>query len=408
LRQLDLHGSQRRRPLSDLLGRLAAAGAISMVIVAAGAFTASVAVPSSFPFEYAAAQLALLVPIRFGSLAALRLLRQHAGRNYRNVIIVGSGPRAESVRRKIEQNPGWGQRVVGFVDDGEPPEAISIPRSKVHKLADLPGLFRSHVIDELIIACPRSMLAGVGPAIEACAEVGVPITVPSDLFGDYLPPPRVTRFDSMAALSFAPVHHGRAPLAAKRVVDVVGSILGLVVIGPFIAAVALLVRATSPGPAFYRQLRCGVNGRPFTMWKLRTMCADAERHKYELRDRNEMDGPVFKIREDPRVTRLGRHLRRWSLDELPQLWNVLRGDMSLVGPRPLPVEEIAGCEMWQRRRLSMAPGITCLWQVMGRNAISFDGWVKLDLEYVDGWSLANDFRILLATVPAVVRRKGAS
>jgi lipopolysaccharide/colanic/teichoic acid biosynthesis glycosyltransferase len=212
----------------------------------------------------------------------------------------------------------------------------------------------------------------------------------------------------MAALSFAPVHHGNAPLAAKRLIDVVGSSVGLLVLGPFIAAMALLVRATSPGPAFYRQLRCGVNGRPFTMWKLRTMCADAEQHKHELRDRNEMDGPVFKIREDPRMTRLGRHLRRWSLDELPQLWNVLRGDMSLVGPRPLPVEEIAGCEMWQRRRLSMAPGITCLWQVMGRNAISFDGWVKLDLEYVDGWSLANDFRILLATVPAVVRRKGAS
>jgi exopolysaccharide biosynthesis polyprenyl glycosylphosphotransferase len=408
LRQLDLHGSQRRRPIPDLIGRLAAAGAASMVIVAAGAFIASVPVPSVFPLEYAAAQLLFLAPIRFGAVTGLRLLRRHAGRNYRNVVIVGSGPRAQAVRRKIEQNPGWGQRVLGFVDDGEPPEMMAVPRSRVHKLADLPELFRRYVIDEVIVACPRSMLAEVGPAIAACASVGVPITVPSDLFGDYLPPPRVTTFDTMAALRFAPVHHGRVQLAVKRVIDVVGSSVLLLASGPLIAAAAALVRSTSPGPAFYRQLRCGLNGRPFTMWKLRTMCADADRRKEELRDLNEMDGPVFKIRNDPRLTPLGRHLRRWSIDELPQLWNVLRGDMSLVGPRPLPVEEVAGCEMWQRRRLSMPPGITCLWQVRGRNEIGFEDWVKLDLEYVDGWSLARDVRILLATVRAVFRGKGAS
>jgi lipopolysaccharide/colanic/teichoic acid biosynthesis glycosyltransferase len=172
------------------------------------------------------------------------------------------------------------------------------------------------------------------------------------------------------------------------------------------AIAALAVRATSPGPVLFRQVRCGLYGRRFAMLKFRTMHADAEQRKADLLELNEMDGPVFKLRDDPRVTPVGRVLRRWSLDELPQLWNVLWGDMSIVGPRPPVPEEVAQYAVFERRRLSMRPGLTCLWQVMGRNSIGFADWVKLDLRYIDRWSLASDLRILLQTIPAVLRGTG--
>ncbi len=193
----------------------------------------------------------------------------------------------------------------------------------------------------------------------------------------------------------------------KRAVDVVGAGAGLLALLPAFPFVALAVKLTSPGPVFFRQKRAGLGGRPFVMWKLRTMVADAEARKGELVAQNEQDGPAFKIKCDPRVTRLGRFLRATSIDELPQLWNVLKGDMSLVGPRPLPCGEADKCEPWQRRRLDVVPGLTCIWQVRGRSAVSFADWVRMDVEYIENQSLAADVRLLLATVPAVVFRKGA-
>ena len=252
------------------------------------------------------------------------------------------------------------------------------------------------------------MLATIMEAVDTCAAAGVPITLLSDLFGDYLPAPQATRLGSLPALSFAPVHHSGIKLAIKRTIDIVGSAAALLLIGPVIAGAAALIKLTSPGPIFFRQVRCGLNGRHFVMYKLRTMQTDAEARKFELNELNEMDGPVFKITDDPRITRVGRTLRRCSIDELPQFFNVLIGDMSLVGPRPPVPVEVAEYQTFERRRLSMRPGITCLWQVSGRNAIGFDGWVRLDLEYIDTWSLTNDFSILLRTLPAVISGDGAS
>ena len=197
-------------------------------------------------------------------------------------------------------------------------------------------------------------------------------------------------------------------LAIKRTIDVAASAALLVVLAPVIAVAALLVRATSPGPIFFRQARCGLYGRHFRVLKLRTMCADAEERQADLQCRNELDGPVFKLREDPRVTPVGRFLRRFSIDELPQLWNVLKGEMSLVGPRPPMIGEVTHYDPSDRRRLSMRPGITCIWQVSGRNLIGFDEWVKLDLEYIDNWSLTLDIVLLLQTVPAALSGRGAS
>jgi len=228
----------------------------------------------------------------------------------------------------------------------------------------------------------------------------------TDLFGDYLPQPRVTRFDDYGALSFAPVHHSRAKLAVKRGIDVVGAGMGLLMAAPVLGLAALAIHATSKGPVLFRQVRCGLNGRRFEITKLRTMCVDAEAQLDQVLHLNEMDGPVFKVTEDPRITRVGRWLRRYSLDEIPQLLNVLRGDMSLVGPRPALPHEVAQYEMSERRRLSMRPGLTCLWQVGGRNDLDFDEWVKLDIAYIDSWSLRKDFEILLRTVPTVLRGTG--
>jgi exopolysaccharide biosynthesis polyprenyl glycosylphosphotransferase len=252
------------------------------------------------------------------------------------------------------------------------------------------------------------MLEQILPVVGVCAQVGVPITLLADLFGDVLPAPRVTQFNSLAALSFAPVHHSRSKLAIKRLIDVVGATCALALTAPVIGVAALIIRRTSPGPAIFRNIRCGRNGRRFEMLKLRTMSVDAEKRREELAALNEMDGPVFKIHDDPRVTPVGRVLRRWSIDELPQLWNVLMGDMSLVGPRPPIPDEVNQYATPERRRLSMRPGITCLWQVNGRNAIGFADWVKLDVEYIENWSLRLDLKILAKTLPAVIKKTGAS
>lgn len=216
-----------------------------------------------------------------------------------------------------------------------------------------------------------------------------------------------------------PSHGARTPAQAleslllvatpvwKRSLDIVGAAIGLVLLLPVFGVIALTIRCMSPGPVFFRQLRSGRGGKPFVMYKFRTMGCDAEARKAELMALNEQDGPAFKIKKDPRVTAVGRLLRKTSLDELPQLWNVLRGDMSLVGPRPLPCAESEACAGWLRRRLDVTPGLTCLWQVRGRGSVSFADWVRMDLQYIRSRSLWQDLKLLLLTVPAVVLRKGA-
>ena len=181
----------------------------------------------------------------------------------------------------------------------------------------------------------------------------------------------------------------------------------LIMVTPLLLATAILIKLTSPGPIFFKQYRAGINGRKFICFKFRSMINNAEQHKQSLRNKNEMRGPVFKIKNDPRITPLGKILRKMSIDELPQLWNVLRGDMSLVGPRALPVREASAIHGWQRRRFSMKPGITCIWQVEGRNKITnFKDWAKLDLKYIDEWSLLLDFKLLLKTIPTVIKCTG--
>ena len=210
-------------------------------------------------------------------------------------------------------------------------------------------------------------------------------------------------------LTFTTTPSNETQLALKRALDVAVSLLVLALAGPAIGIAALAIRSTSPGSVLFKQKRIGLNGRMFTLYKFRTMIEDAHARREEVAHLNEMNGPAFKAKDDPRVTPVGRFLRRFSLDEIPQLWNVLKGDMSLVGPRPPIPEEVASYHRWHRRRLSMKPGLTCLWQISGRNDIQdFDRWMKLDLQYIDNWSPTLDLKILLRTIPAVLSGKGAS
>jgi exopolysaccharide biosynthesis polyprenyl glycosylphosphotransferase len=245
--------------------------------------------------------------------------------------------------------------------------------------------------------------------IRACELEGVEVWLVADFFSTQISRTTLDEMLGRPLLVFSSTPEASWRVVAKQVMDAVGSLLLLIMLAPLFLAVALLIKATSPGPILFRQQRSGLNGRPFTIYKFRTMVTNAEQFKHELAAMNEMSGPVFKVTNDPRITATGRFLRKYSLDELPQLFNVLRGEMSLVGPRPLPVDEVKRFEdLAHRRRLSVKPGLTCIWQVRGRNHINdFHEWVRLDLEYIDNWSLGMDFKILLLTIPAVFRGTGA-
>ncbi len=404
--QLEVYQSARTLGFWDVARRLVISGVVTATVLGAVAFATKVPLDRSFPFVCAAAQGLALAGTRFLLYGLLRTARRF-GRNTRNILIVGSGARAAQIKRSIDQHPSWGLRVLGFVDDVDTPVDPSLFNAKLFRIEQMPMLLGDMVVDRVVVACPRSMLGSIAPVLSACSSAGVPLTLLPDLFGDFLPTPNIGRFGQRPSLEFAAVHHNSLLLGVKRFVDLVGASVALVLSAPLIAVAAFLVWREDGGPVFFRQTRCGLYGRRFQMVKLRTMCVDAEARKVEVMALNEMDGPVFKARCDPRITRVGAWLRRYSLDELPQFWNVLMGDMSLVGPRPPVPEEVVHYEISERRRLSMRPGITCIWQVSGRNEIGFQEWVKLDLQYIDSWSLTLDARILAQTIPAVVFARGA-
>jgi exopolysaccharide biosynthesis polyprenyl glycosylphosphotransferase len=404
--QLGLYDSLRRKTFAEIITRLAIAAGISTAVLMLVMFLTATPLARRFPLVFGLAQLLCLGTLRIFVIVGLHTLRR-SGRNYRDVLIGGTGARAATIERTIASHPEWGLRIIGFLDDAGVPLDPSLDGYDVHKMVEIPNLLRDNVIHEVILACPLSMLPSVQPLVTGCAAAGVPVTLLSDLFGDDLPQPRLRHLGSLSGLSFAPVHHNELMISIKRVIDVVGAAVLFVATAPIVAVAAVLIRLDSPGPIFFRQKRCGLHGRGFQLLKLRTMSVDAEEKRLELLHLNEMNGPVFKIRDDPRITRVGRILRRFSIDEFPQFWNVLIGDMSLVGPRPPLPAEVDRYATFERRRISMRPGITCLWQVNGRNEIDFDHWVRLDLEYIDSWSLTKDFEILCKTVPAVLFATGS-
>ena len=342
----------------------------------------------------------------------LLLALRSRGRNSRFLLIVGTNERAIEFVRQIDGHPELGYHVVGFVDD-DWAGIQAFESTGQTRCCTFPGLadfLRFNVIDEAAIYLPlRSYYEHAAELVSLCEQHGIVIRFDSQVFKLRIPHSRVQDLEENSQVFAAAGSAEIVPAMIKRIVDCLFSTMLLVVLAPLFLVIAALVRLTSPGPVFFRQIRVGLNKRKFSIYKFRTMVADAEQLQDQLLAMNEMTGPAFKIKKDPRVTPLGRILRNTSIDELPQLFNVLKGDMSLVGPRAMSLRDYQLFDQdWQRRRFSVKPGITCLWQILGRNSIPFEKWMELDMQYIDTWSLWLDLKILARTVPAVLRGTGAA
>jgi exopolysaccharide biosynthesis polyprenyl glycosylphosphotransferase len=351
----------------------------------------------------------LMCLFRLNAGRVLGLMRREFGRRH-FVMIVGLGEAARNLGRQLEDASRFGIRLTGFLAD-EPGEAnveeIELDaRYPVHSLSTLPELLRSHVIDEIIFAVDSRRLMQLEDVLLACDEEGVRTHVAVDFFPHVNSQIYLNRLGSSPLLTFSATPHDEIRLLVKRITDILLASAALLLLFPIMVAVILVIRLTSPGPAIFRQERCGLNGRRFVFYKFRSMCQNAEALRASLEHLSERQ-LALKIPNDPRLTSVGRWLRKFSIDEWPQLWNVLKGDMSLVGPRPALPEEVEHYQRWQRRRLRMRPGLTCLWAVSGRDSVDFETWMKLDMEYIDKWSLALDWKIILRTVPQVLSGKGA-
>jgi exopolysaccharide biosynthesis polyprenyl glycosylphosphotransferase len=329
----------------------------------------------------------------------------------RHVLIVGLGPRAERLARNLETYYEQGLRIVGFL---APPDEAPVPPTvqltdiyPVIPLYDMRAMLGRHVIDEIHFAVDSDQLPALEEVFLWCDEEGVCSRVAVDFFPHVNSDLALERLGDTPMLTFSAAPDDDLLLFGKRMIDIVLSLFAIVALSPLLLAVWLLIRLTSSGPAIFRQTRCGLNGRTFTCYKFRSMVADAEARAHEVAHLTARE-VAKKIPNDPRLTTVGKWLRKFSIDELPQLLNVLRGDMSLVGPRPAVPSEVAQYKRWQRRRLRMRPGLTCLWALNGRDKIDFESWMRLDLQYIDNWSLGLDARIILLTIPQVLSGRGAS
>jgi exopolysaccharide biosynthesis polyprenyl glycosylphosphotransferase len=333
------------------------------------------------------------------------LLREFGSAHY--VMVVGLGDAALKLGRQIEDARGYGVQLSGFLaDDGACGEVELAQRYPVRPLSKLPDLLREHIIDEIIFAVDSRRLAELEEIFLLCDEEGVKTRVAVDFFPHVNSQVYLERLGASPLLTFSATPHDEIRLLVKRLTDMLLAGAAAVLLFPVMLLIALLIRLTSPGPAIFRQVRCGLNGRRFVFYKFRSMCQNAEALRAEVEHLSERK-LAMKIPNDPRLTGVGRWLRKFSIDEWPQLWNVLKGDMSLVGPRPALPDEVEQYERWQRRRLRMRPGLTCLWAVKGRDRVDFETWMKLDMQYIDQWSLALDWQIMLRTIPQVLSGKGA-
>ncbi|HET98111.1 MAG TPA: sugar transferase [Desulfurivibrio alkaliphilus] len=354
--------------------------------------------------------------LAFLALLAIRLAaREYFKKSIRDgsgslrVLIIGTGDRAREMARNLRNQAEWGIKVVGHLDPDPDRVGGEIDGAPViGTVAEISECLKRNVVDEVIIAIPRSLLEDADPIAHACEEEGIRLRFMADIFNVQVARVSLTQIGHLPLLTMEPVAQDESKLFVKRLFDLVVTLLAMPLILPLMAVVALAVRLDSPGPAIFVQQRVGLRKHLFPMFKFRSMYLDAEEKLKEIEHLNEADGPIFKISNDPRITRVGRFIRKTSLDELPQLFNVLRGEMSLVGPRPMSIRDVDLFDRGiQRKRFSVKPGITCLWQISGRSDLTFEQWLALDLEYIEKWSFWLDIKILLKTIPAVLFSKGA-
>jgi exopolysaccharide biosynthesis polyprenyl glycosylphosphotransferase len=332
------------------------------------------------------------------------------GINQKMVLIVGAGKRAHGLAGMIQRKRELGYKIIGCIDDdGVCLGESELPGPLLGNLEDISRILSDYVVDEVFISLPiKSYYEKIEEIIGHCESQGVIVRISTDLFAMRLAKSQLDFLEDIALISLHSAPYRGSEVAAKRAIDLLFSTALLILFSPVFLAVAILIKWKTPGPVFFLQDRVGLNKRVFKIIKFRTMVENAQELLPALEGLNEMHGATFKMKDDPRLTKVGKILRKNSVDELPQLINILKGDMSLVGPRPLPLRDYRGFNAdWQKRRFSVKPGLTCLWQINGRSHVDFSKWMELDMEYIDHWSLQLDFKILLKTIPVVIIRKGA-
>ncbi len=408
LRGSGLYSLDRITSLRSYAVRLLAATACSSLLV--GLFEHAFrpdALAKKITFIFWIVSLAAMTASRTVLLYFDRSIRPHL-RAKRNLVIVGSGSRAVDVYNEMKSNRDLDYNLVGYVDS-DPVDGYVTADQIIGPINQLEDILMHQEIDEVVIALPmKSQYQTIADTIATCERVGVQSQYFTHHFGGAVTKKRRAEGRKSGRMVLETVHLDSRRFI-KRFVDFFGALFGIILLSPLLIATALAVKLTSPGPIIFRQQRYGFGKRKFSMLKFRSMVIDAEARQKELEHLNELAGPAFKIANDPRVTPIGNFIRKMSIDELPQLFNVLLGDMSLVGPRPMPLRDVSRfSEAWLMRRFSVKPGLTCLWQASGRSNLDFDRWIELDLEYIDNWSMALDFEILFRTVPAVLKGRGAS
>jgi exopolysaccharide biosynthesis polyprenyl glycosylphosphotransferase len=366
-------------------------------------------VSRSFLIQYVLLSILVMVFVR-GSLIWWYFRRSvQKGENYLKVLIIGTGQRAKHLTDMLNRHNEWGIHVLGYLDTDVEHVGSSILNGEVlGTVHEIEQVLTSQVVDEVILAVPRSSLSYMEEIVSACEEQGVRFRFMADVFDLQVARMRMVEMDGIPLLTFDPVAQNESKLLVKRFMDLILVLGAMPLILPIMGLIALAIRLDDGGPIFFVQERVGLRKRLFPMLKFRSMVVDAEAKLKEIEHLNEAEGPNFKIAHDPRITRVGRFIRKTSLDELPQLLNVIRGHMSLVGPRPMSQRDVELFDRGiQRKRFSVKPGLTCIWQISGRSNLSFERWLELDLKYIDEWNLWMDLKILFMTIPVVLKGSGA-
>jgi exopolysaccharide biosynthesis polyprenyl glycosylphosphotransferase len=407
-----LYHFDRLEPNAEKLKDITAAVLTASILLYVGGIVFNVEIISiPFVISFAAIATSTAIVIRLVIAEMLKQVRLR-GRNLRHVVIVGSNNRAMNLAENIRDKPEMGYQILGFVDDEWQGKKVLSEKgfNSLGTTNMFDHLLDKNIIDEVFLALPVKTYYSVMHAIvQSCEERGILVHLVGDVFDLQIARSKIDMFEERSIVTVYTGAMTGPSVILKRAIDILCSALALFCLSPVFLATAILIKATSPGPVFFFQNRAGLNMRPFRMLKFRTMVNDAERMIDQVAHLNEESGPAFKIKNDPRITRVGKWLRKFSIDELPQMINVLKGEMSMVGPRPLFGWEIERLtEAWVKRRFSVRPGLTCIWQVSGRSNITFEKRIQMDLQYIDTWHFGLDLQLLAKTVPVVVMGRGAA